>query len=216
MQQLNWKYQYVAIEGNIGAGKTTLCKQLGADLGSKLVLEAFADNPFLPRFYENPERHAFSVELFFMTDRYKQLQENLVKTLFHQNIIADFFFIKTLLFAKQNLKDDEYHLFKNIFNILNSTFPKPELLVYLHRPTDELLKNIRKRGRSYEQQIKTEYLETIQKAYFDYFRTEKEIPILIIDVGDMDFIKDKKYYNHLTELINRDYKLGMNYVSISK
>ena len=216
MQQLNWKYQYVAIEGNIGAGKTTLCKQLGADFGSKLVLEAFADNPFLSRFYENPERHAFSVELFFMTDRYKQLQEDLVKTLFNQNIIADFFFIKTLLFAKQNLKDDEYHLFKNIFNILNATFPKPELLVYLHRPTDQLIKNIRKRGRSYEQQIKKEYLESIQTAYFDYFRTEKEIPILIIDVGDMDFIKDKKYYHHLTELINRDYKLGMNYVSISR
>ena len=106
-------------------------------------------------------------------------------------------------------------MFKNIFDILNATFPKPELLVYLHRPVDQLLKNIRKRGRSYEQQIPKSYLESIQTAYFDYFRTEKEIPILIIDVGDMDFIKDKKYYGQLKELINRDYKLGMNYVSIS-
>jgi deoxyguanosine kinase len=216
MQQNHWKYQYIAIEGNIGAGKTTLCKRLGAELNCKLILETFADNPFLSQFYENPERHGFSVELFFMTDRYKQLQEHLVTTLFHQNIIADFFFIKTLLFAKQNLKPDEYRLFKNIFDILNGTFPKPELLVYLHRPTEQLVKNIRKRGRTYEQQIPVEYLESIQTAYFDYFRTEREIPILIIDIDDMDFIKDQNYYHHLTELINRDYKLGMNYVSISK
>lgn len=216
MQQNDWKYPFLAIEGNIGAGKTTLCKQLEKDIDCRLILETFAENPFLTPFYENPERHGFSVELFFMTDRYKQLQEFLIKKIaHHQHIIADFFFLKTLLFAKQNLQEEEFLLFKSIFDILNANFPKPDLLVYLHRPTNRLMKNIRKRGRSYEQQIPLTYLEGIQTAYFDYFRAEKEFPILIIDVGEMDFVKDTKYYEELKSLINREYSPGMNYVSFS-
>jgi len=215
--QYNWKHPFIAIEGNIGAGKTTLCKQLSEQFNTRLILEAFAENPFLSKFYENPERHAFSVELFFMTERYKQLQESLAPAdLFQEFTIADYYFIKTLLFAKQNLKDDEYHLFNNIFNLLNANFPKPDLIVYLHRPVEILLKNIKKRGRDYEEQIKPQYLETIQQAYFDYFRTERDIPILIIDVADMDFITNTNYYNELIRLMIGDYKSGMNYVSISQ
>ncbi len=214
--QYNWKYPFIAIEGNIGAGKTTLCKQLSEQFNTRLILESFDENPFLSKFYENPERHAFSVELFFMTERYKQLQESLTPAdLFQEFTISDYYFIKTLLFAKQNLKDDEYRLFNNIFNLLSANFPKPDLIVYLHRPVEQLLKNIKKRGRNYEQQIKAEYLETIQTAYFDYFRMERDIPILIIDVADMDFINNQKYYEELILLMISDYKAGMNYVSIS-
>lgn len=214
--QYNWKHPFIAIEGNIGAGKTTLCKQLSEQFNTRLILEEFDENPFLSKFYENPERHAFSVELFFMTERYKQLQESLAPAdLFQEFTIADYYFIKTLLFAKQNLKEDEYRLFNNIFNMLNANFPKPDLIVYLHRPVEELLKNIRKRGREYEKQIKSEYLETIQQAYFDYFRTERDIPVLIIDVADRDFITNEDYYEELIRLLISDYKSGMNYVSIS-
>jgi deoxyguanosine kinase len=215
MQQFNWKHSYVAIEGNIGAGKTTLCKKLSSDFNTRLILESFDENPFLSKFYENPERHAFSVELFFMTERYKQLQKNLSPAdLFQQFTISDYFFIKTLLFAKQNLKEDEYDLFNNIFNILTTNFPKPDLIVYLHRPIEKLLKNIRTRNRSYEQQISAEYLQTIQTAYFDYFKTEQNIPILIIDVNNMDFLDNTCNYEKLIGLMIEDYKIGMNYVTV--
>jgi deoxyguanosine kinase len=215
MQQFNWKHSYVAIEGNIGAGKTTLCKKLSSDFNTRLILESFDENPFLSKFYENPERHAFSVELFFMTERYKQLQKSLYPAdLLQQVTISDYFFIKTLLFAKQNLKEDEYDLFNNIFNILTTNFPKPNLIVYLHRPIEELLKNIRTRNRSYEQQISAEYLQTIQTAYFDYFKTEQDIPILIIDVNDMDFLDNPNNYKKLIGLMIEDYKIGMNYVTV--
>lgn len=209
------KYNFIAIEGNIGAGKTTLCEMLAKDYNCRLVLEEFTDNPFLPLFYENPERHAFSVELFFMTERHKQLQQNLAnRDLFQQTTIADYFFIKTLLFAKQNLKTDEYSLFQRIFNILNATFPKPDILLYLHRPTEVLMKNIRKRGRAFEQEIEPAYLDTIQKAYFDYFRTETEIPVVIVEVGDINFIENENYYQELINLMNDNYKTGMNYIQV--
>lgn len=217
MQDFQWKHHFIAIEGNIGAGKTTLCKRLSADFNTRLILEAFAENPFLSKFYANPDRHAFSVELFFMVERYKQLQERLSPTdLFQQYVISDYYFIKTLLFAKQNLKEDEFRLFNNIYNLLSINFPKPNLIVYLHRPVEQLLKNIHKRGREYEQQITAAYLKTIQTAYFDFFRTEREIPILIIDVNDMDFVQNDDYYGELVDMLTREYRQGMNYVSISQ
>lgn len=207
------KYNYIAIEGNIGAGKTTLCNRLTDDFNSKLILEAFADNPFLPQFYNNPERFAFSVELFFMTERHKQLQQGLgTQDLFQQGTVADYFFIKTLLFAKNNLKNDEYRLFRRLFNILNASFPKPDLLVYLHRPVDNLLQLIKKRGRVFEQKITPEYLQQLQNTYFEYFRSEMNIPILIVDVEKANFIEDSSTYKKLVELMSEDYKLGINYV----
>ncbi len=217
IMQYNWKYPFLVIEGNIGAGKTTLCKQLSEDFNTRLILESFDENPFLSKFYENPERHAFSVELFFMIERYKQLQESLSLTeAFQQFTIADYYLVKTLLFAQQNLNEDEFSLFNNVFNIVSANFPKPDLIVYLHRPVEELLKNIKKRGRSYEQQITAEYLNTFQTAFFDFFRMERDIPILIIDVADMDFIDNTTYYQELIRLLIEDYRPGMNYVSISK
>jgi deoxyadenosine/deoxycytidine kinase len=148
---------YIVIEGNIGAGKTSLCQKLAMEFDSKLILEQFSDNPFLPLFYSNPDRYAFPVELFFMTERHKQLQEYLLKRdLFQQHTISDYIFSKTLLFAAKNLKGEELRLFQNLFNTLNASFPKPDLLVYLHRSVDDLQKNIRQRNREYELEIKDE------------------------------------------------------------
>lgn len=214
MSEIKFPYQYIAIEGNIGAGKTTLCKMLEVDFNCRLILEQFTDNPFLPYFYENQERYAFPVELFFMTERHKQLQENLAQfSLFQEFILADYFFLKTLLFAKNNLNEEENRLFQRLFNILNSTFPKPELLVYLHRSVDNLLQNIKQRGRTYEQDIKAEYLNGIQNTYFEYFRTERKLPILIIDVDQIDFLKDEKHYKMIVEALSKTYAPGMHHLS---
>jgi len=207
----SFPHQFIAIEGNIGAGKTTLCKMMEKDFGAQLILEQFTDNPFLPYFYKNPERYAFQVELFFMTERHKQLQEYLSqRSLFQEFTISDYFFIKTLLFAKNNLIDEEYRLFKRLFNVLNTTFRKPDLLVYLHRPVEDLMRNIENRGREYEKDIKPEYLLSLQNAYFDFFRTVTDIPVLIIDVEGTNFWKKKKQYKQIVKLIqSEDYTLGV-------
>ncbi len=204
-------HQFIAIEGNIGAGKTTLSRKLAADFNARLILEQFSDNPFLPFFYENPERYAFTVELFFMTERHKQLQEELAQTqLFNQQVVADYFFLKTLLFAHNNLKDDEYRLFQRLFHILNANFPKPDLLVYLHRPIDALAANIRKRGREFEQKIDTSYLEQIQQAYFDFFKTSNDLAVLILDVSQIDFVSRSADYDAIVEVLRQPYSPGIH------
>lgn len=214
MSKNPFPYQYIAIEGNIGAGKTTLCKMLEQDYNCQLILEQFADNPFLPFFYEQPERYAFPVELFFMTERHKQLQENLSqKSLFKDFIVADYFFLKTLLFAKNNLNEEENRLFQRLFHILNTTFPKPELLVYIHRSVDNLLKNIKHRGRSYEQEIKPAYLSEIQTTYFEYFRTETQLPILIIDVDEINFLESQEHYKMIVDALTKSYAPGVHHLS---
>ncbi|HFA50213.1 MAG TPA: deoxynucleoside kinase [Bacteroidetes bacterium] len=212
----HFPHNFIAIEGNIGAGKTTLCNMLQGDYDCKLILEQFTDNPFLPHFYKNPERYAFPVELFFMTERHKQLQETLSqRELFPQLIVSDYFFIKTLLFAKNNLNDEEYRLFQRLFQTLNATFQKPDLLVYLHRPVDDILTNIRKRGREIEKDIKPEYLQSLQDAYFNYFKTENGLPILIIDVNGVDFWEDKTAYRQLLGLMKRSYPKGLHRAAVA-
>lgn len=208
----NFSHKFIAIEGNIGAGKTTLCKMIAGDYGSRLILEAFSDNPFLPYFYENPERYAFSVELFFMTERHKQLQDELKQTnLFQDNVVSDYFFLKTLLFAKNNLSDEEYRLFQRLFHILNAHFPNPDLLVYLHRPVEQLLRHIQKRARSFESEISADYLTQIQQAYLDYFKSVHEVPILLIELEDLDFTTSASGYARILELIHADYTPGIHY-----
>lgn len=213
----SFPHQFIAIEGNIGAGKTTLCKMLEADYGANLILEQFTDNPFLPYFYKNPERYAFQVELFFMTERHKQLQGQLnQRSLFQEFTVSDYFFLKTLLFAKNNLVDEEYRLFQRLFHVLNNTFRKPDLLVYLHRSVDNLMANIEHRGREYEQDIKKEYLLSLQQAYFDYFRTVTDIPVVIIDVEGSHFWRKKKQYKQLVKLLrSEEYTLGVQHRKIS-
>lgn len=208
-------YNFIVVEGNIGAGKTTLCRMLAEDFGYRLILEQFADNPFLPHFYRNPERYAFPVELFFMTERHKQLQEELSqRNLFQQAIVSDYFFFKTLLFARNNLKEEEYRLFQRLFNILNASFPRPDLLVYLHRSAGNLIGNIRKRGREYEQDISAQYLEQIQQAYFEFFRSAENLPILIIDIEQIDFLNNREHYQKLLDCMRHPYEPGLHRVRV--
>lgn len=215
LEDISFPHHFIAIEGNIGAGKTTLCQMLQRDYDCRIILEQFADNPFLPFFYENPERYAFPVELFFMTERHKQLQENLSQLHLFQNfIVSDYYFIKTLLFAKKNLSDEEYRLFQRLFHILNASFPKPDLLVYLHRSVDNLLSNIRHRGRGYEQDISGAYLQKIQNGYFEYFKSVQNIPILILDVDEVKFWEEEGHYQKILSYLKKKYPLGITRVKI--
>ena len=208
-------YPYIVIEGNIGVGKTTFCRKLQEKYDARLILEQFSDNPFLPYFYENPERHAFSVELFFMTERHRQLQEELIQgDLFNQQIISDYIFIKTLLFAKNNLNEEEYRLFNRLFHVLNAHFKKPDLVVYLHRPVTKLLHQIKKRGRSFEMEMSAAYLENIQKAYFDFFKMDPEYPILVVGIEDLDFEKDIHAFELLNNLLLQNYETKVHYINL--
>lgn len=182
----------------------------------RLILEQFDDNPFLPFFYENPEKFAFSVELFFMTERHKQLEESLLhQDLFYSFTVADYAFIKTLLFARKNLVDKEFRLFQKLFNVLNGSFPVPDILVYFHRNIDILQSNIQKRGRSYESKIKNKYLQDIQDSYFEYFRNILSFPIVIIDLSEIDFVDNPSHYDTIESLLKKEYKPGVHRISLS-
>lgn len=206
---------FIAIEGNIGAGKTTLSRRLAAEQNRRLILEEFSDNPFLPPFYREPERYAFPVELFFMAERHKQLQNELAQTdLFTNGVIADYLFIKTLLFARNSLPEEEFRLFSRLFNVMDAGFPNPDLIVYLHRPVEALQANIAKRGREYEKEMKDGYLLSVQQAYFNYFRTQKELPVLVLDVGDLNFEDDPTIYAQITAAMQKAYPVGVTRVEI--
>lgn len=188
---------------------------IAQEYNCRLILERFADNPFLPYFYESPERYAFPVELFFMTERHKQLQEELAQgSLFQQSVVADYFFLKTLLFAKNNLNEEEYRLFQRLFNLLSASFPKPDLLVYLHRSVPNLLQNIQKRGRTFEQDISVEYLGQIQQTYFDFFKLESTLPIIILELEAIDFQMNDSYFNQILHYLKQSYTPGLHQIKI--
>ena len=209
-------YEFVCVEGNIGTGKTSLVERLLYDYPGRKLLEHFEDNPFLPLFYNDPERYAFTVELFFMTERYKQMQNDIAnQDLFNKYLFSDFSFIKTLLFARKNLQEEEYKLFQMLFSVLNKSFPKPDLLVYLHRDVEYLLDNIKARNRSYEQNISEEYLKTIQDSYFEYLRNITSFPVLILDLKDMDFVNNDTHYETIRFLISKQYQPGVHRISLS-
>jgi deoxyadenosine/deoxycytidine kinase len=205
-------YQFIAFEGNIGVGKTTLCNLLAQRHGCALVLEQFTDNPFLPYFYEQPDRYGFPVELFFMTERHKQLQEHFATPdLFQSCTVADYFFVKTLLFAKNNLSEEEFRLFQRLFSVLNAGFPKPDLLVYLHRPIPVLMEQIQKRGRSIEQNISAQYLEELQRAYFEYLKTETETPVIVLDLDRVDFQQDASAFDEIIGVLQAQHAPGLHF-----
>jgi deoxyguanosine kinase len=205
------KYNFIAIEGNIGAGKTTLAKKLSADFNTRLILEEFADNPFLPKFYDNQEKFAFPLELSFLAERYQQLKNELSNhDLFKPNLISDYFFLKSLIFAKANLEQDEFGLYSKLFHIINDSLPKPDLFVYLYHDIERLQENIKKRGRSYEQNIPAEYLIKIQTAYFEFIKQLTDLRILIVDVNNVDFANDNTHYDRLLETINQHYEIGIS------
>jgi 2-amino-4-hydroxy-6-hydroxymethyldihydropteridine diphosphokinase len=189
------QYNYIAIEGNIGAGKTTLATKIAEDFNAKLVLERFADNPFLPKFYEDQSRFAFPLEMSFLADRYQQLSDDLAQfDLFKDFIVADYHIFKSLIFAKVTLAEDEFRLYKTMFDIIHKETPKPDLYVYLYQNTEQLLANIKKRGRSYEMQIPAEYLEKINQGYLEYIKTQTTLNVLVLDVSDKDFMENQADY----------------------
>ncbi|CAH1000508.1 Deoxyguanosine kinase [Neolewinella maritima] len=206
---------YTVIEGNIGAGKTTLAERLAAQFGRRLILEEFADNPFLPLFYKDPARYAFPVELFFMAERHKQLEAELAhRELFTQaGTVADYVFIKTLLFARNSLSDQEFRLFNRLFSVMDAGFRDPDLIVYLHRPVAALQANIRRRGRSFEAEITDKYLGSIQTAYFQYFRSVPHLPVVVVDVGDTDFTQPAAYAQLVELLTTKEYAAGMHTIT---
>lgn len=188
---------------------------IARDFDCRLILEQFAENPFLPYFYKDPERYAFPVELFFMTERHKQLQGTLLnRDLFLNLSISDYIFPKTLLFARKTLGEEEYRLFQQLHQILASSFPSPDFVVYLHRPLPVLMNQIKERGRPYEQEIEASYLQNIQDSYFEFFMGYTEYPILIIDLNDKDFISDRTVYNEIIRLLQKPYGPGVHRTSL--
>ncbi|HNT94155.1 MAG: deoxynucleoside kinase [Bacteroidales bacterium] len=200
MESIN--YNYIVIEGNIGAGKTTLATMIAGEYNAKLILERFADNPFLPKFYNDPARYSFPLELSFLADRYRQLKEELVEQdLFRSFTVADYYFMKSLVFSSKTLEHDEFSLYRQIFYIIYSSLPKPDLYVYLHVPPERLLKNIALRGREYEKSITAEYLTGIQESYFNFFRQNPENRYLVLDVSDIDFVANHDDYIRVRDTI---------------
>lgn len=213
--KIEFPYNYITIEGNIGSGKTTFCKKIKEEYNCQLILEEFDDNPFLPLFYKDQQRWAFTVELFFMTERYKQMQQQLIsRNMFVDFTITDYAFIKTLLFARQNLDAGEFKMFQKLFTTLNQSFPQPELLVYFHRSVDVLQQNIARRGRSYEVGITDDYLTKVQNSYFEYFRNILSYPILIIDLNTIDFETNERNYQEVKLLLAKKYNPGVHRISL--
>jgi len=207
-------YHFITIEGNIGAGKTTLAHLLSKHYNARLVLEEFADNPFLPKFYENPQQYAFPVELFFMAERYKQ-QKDLIqqKDLFQSLTISDYLFTKCLLFAKVTLPDDEFRLYQRLFDIIHQQLVQPDILIYLHAPVSKLQANIRKRNRPYEQNIPDDYLFNIQETYTHYIR-QHNIKTLFIDTTNADFLSNEKHLQVVLDALEKDYEEGQHYLTL--
>jgi deoxyguanosine kinase len=208
------KYNYVVIEGNIGAGKTTLASKIADQFNARLILERFADNPFLPKFYKDPDKYSFPLELSFLADRYRQLKEELVaQDLFKTFTIADYYFMKSLVFAASTLTGDEFNLYRQIFYIIYGSLPKPDIYVYLHLNPEKLLQNIEKRGRNYEQSITKEYLKKIQESYFSFFKQNPENRYLIIDINEIEFVENEIHYALIIDKIFYDnYPSGVNRV----
>ncbi|MDD4603936.1 MAG: deoxynucleoside kinase [Bacteroidales bacterium] len=204
-------YNYIVIEGNIGAGKTSLATQMAKELNASLILEQFEENSFLPKFYEDPLRYSFPLELSFLADRYQQLKNHFNKPdLFTSFTIADYFIFKSLIFASRNLESLEFGLYGKLFNIVSSVVPRPELIVYLYLNLENLKKNIEKRGRPYEQNIKFDYLDKIQTGYLEFLRQQTDLRVLLIDTNNLDFVAHNEDYQWLKEVIMKEYPVGMH------
>ncbi|HOV10128.1 MAG TPA: deoxynucleoside kinase [Bacteroidales bacterium] len=208
-------YDFIAIEGNIGAGKTSLSTRIASQFDARLILEQFEDNAFLPKFYRDPEKYAFPLELTFLASRYQQLKEQLTnKDLFKTFTISDYYIYKSLIFAKKTLQDDELALYTRLFNIINGTLPKPDLLVYLYVEVPRLKRNIITRGREYEQDIEHDYLERIQSGYFDFIKQQTDLRILILDVNQVDFVHNETDYEKILNIIMREYPVGIQRIVV--
>jgi deoxyadenosine/deoxycytidine kinase len=205
------KYNYIAIEGNIGSGKTSFAKKLANDFNARLILERFEDNSFLPKFYKDPDKYAFPLEMSFLADRFQQLKSEITThDLFRSLTVSDYFIDKSLIFARKTLQPDEYNLYSKLFEIIIYTLPRPDLIVFLFTSIEQLQQNIKKRGREYEKEISVSYLEKIQNGYFDYFKTNLNTTILIVDTHNIDFVKYDKDYYKIIQIMNREYEKGIH------
>ncbi|SHL63265.1 Deoxyadenosine/deoxycytidine kinase [Chitinophaga jiangningensis] len=208
------RYKFITIEGNIGAGKTTVAGMLAKHFSSKLILEEFADNPFLPLFYKSPQQYAFPLELFFMAERYKQLKDMLQsEDLFSNGTISDYLFIKSLLFAKINLPEEEYALYQKLFDIINPQLVQPDLLIYLNAPVSKVQENIRHRNRSYEQAIPDEYLLNVHDMYMQYIK-QHPVRTLMVDMTKLDFVRNPADFQKLLDALEEEYEPGINYMKL--
>ena len=200
------KYNYIAIEGNIGAGKTSLTTKIAHDFNAKLILERFADNPFLPKFYEDAHRYAFTLEMSFLADRYQQISDDLSQLdLFKNFIVSDYDVFKSLIFSKITLAEDEFNLYRKLFYLMYKDLRKPDLYVYLYQNTAQLQENIKKRGRDYEQNIADDYLEKINAGYLDFLKTQTDFNVKIIDVSNRDFVENRLDYLWVLDEICNDH-----------
>lgn len=211
-----WKqvYNFIAIEGNIGAGKTSLATMIAQEFEGKLILEQFEDNSFLPKFYKEPDKYAFPLEMSFLASRFQQLKDHLGKPdLFKKFTISDYFIIKSLIFARKTLAEDEYALYTRFFNIVYQQLPRPDLLVYLFVETSKLQQNIKMRGRPYEQQIEDSYLDRIQQGYFDFIREQTGLRTVILDTNNMDFVNRREDYSRIKEVIFSEHSVGIHRIT---
>ncbi len=196
------KYSYIAIEGNIGAGKTSLANKIAQDFNAKLILERFADNPFLPKFYEDAQRYAFTLEMSFLADRYQQISDDLSQLdLFKDFIVSDYDVFKSLIFSKITLPEDEFKLYRKLFYLMYKDLRKPDLYIYLYQNTERLQENIKRRGRNYEQNIANDYLEKINTGYLDFLKSQPDFNVKIIDISDKDFVANREDYLHVLDAI---------------
>ncbi len=208
------KYNFIAIEGNIGAGKTSLATMIAEQYNAKLILEQFEDNAFLPKFYKDQEKYAFPLEMSFLASRYQQLSDQLgTQDLFKTFTISDYYVVKSLIFAQKTLPPAELALYVRFFNIVNHHLPKPDLFIYLYVKTPKLQQNIRKRGREYELEIQDDYLDKIQEGYFDFIRQQPQLTTLILDTNQLDFVQNKEDYQKILDVIHQDYKPGIHRIT---
>ena len=208
------KHHFITIEGNIGAGKTTLTNLLAKHYNAKVILEEFADNPFLTKFYQSPQQYAFPVELFFMAERYKQLKDmNHSKDLFQTVTVSDYLFTKCLLFAKVNLPEEEFRLYQKLFDIIHSQLHFPDILIYLHAPVSKLQSNIKKRNRPFEQNIADEYLFHLQETYTSYIK-QHNIKTIFIDASNADFLNNPKHFQVVLDALENDFGEGQQYFTL--
>lgn len=208
------RYNFIAIEGNIGAGKTSLATRISEDFNAKLILEQFEDNSFLPKFYEDPDKYAFPLEMSFLASRFQQLKDQLgPQDLFKSFTISDYFIAKSLIFAQKTLGEDEFNLYTRFFNIVYQQLPKPDLFVFLHLETNKLQYNIRLRGREYEKNIHDDYLNKIKEGYFDFIRQQIDMRILLLDTNNIDFVNNDNDYSKVIEAINKDYSAGIHRIT---
>ena len=207
-------YNFITVEGNIGAGKTTLSQLLSKHFNARLILEEFAENPFLPKFYESPQQYAFPLELFFMAERYKQMKDLLqTKDMFQNVTISDYLFTKCLLFAKVNLPGEEFRLYQKLFDIINPQIVQPDILIYLHTPVNKLQENIKKRNRKYEQSIPNDYLFSLQETYTQYIKQHR-IKTLFVDASEADFLDNPAHLQIIIDALDKEYEDGQHYLTL--